>query len=1010
MSRLVSTFSCCVVSLIFAKFASPMAVAQVSEDRSLSTTVTRNNRDFTITNGSRAGNNLFHSFQEFSIPKGGSAYFNNSTDIVNIINRVTGGKISDIDGLIRANGNANLFLINPNGIVFGNNAKLDIGGSFLGTTADSLEFTNGEIFSAVNTQTPLLSINVPLGLQFGSNPGSIVNRSAVTDDKGNTVGLQVDAGKTLALLGGSINVEGGNLTASGGKVKLGSVAEDATVSFTSQDKGWNFDYQKVANFENILISQAAIVKTDGESGGEIELIGKDITVTGNSQLLSQTQGDIDGGNIFVKGDSILLDGDNAVSINVLKGKGNAGSIRFEAKNLITTRGENRISSHTSDTGNAGEINFTANTIRVESGTWMNSDNQTGSGNGGEITLKADSLLFEGGYVSARTDSEGDAGTINFLAKDILVQGNGFDTTTSSKKTGGALNIIGDNIIIRQSGLGSNTEGEGNAGTTNIKAKTILIEQNGIGSDSFGSGKGGTINITGSDITICQNGFGLSAKDKGDGGELNISGTDILIYQNGIGVDSFSDGNAGNINISGENVRFFQTGMGVKTFGSGNGGEIKITGENLEFEQSGFGSDTYSTGNGGQITIDGSQVSFINFGIGAKSKEGATGNAGNIVFRADKLLLDNGEIATQAELNSSGKAGQIDIIATNAELRNEFRINSLSQGTGDAGKINFQADSLTLNNQSSITAATTAGTGNAGNIEINVNKLQLDNSRITAFSESEAAAGSIRIEADSLEVNNNAEVSVSSTGTGDGGNIKLKADFIRLNNQGKLIAETASGNGGNINLASDKLLLLRNNSLISAQAGGNGNGGNININSPVIVPLENSDIIANAQSGDGGNIQITTEGIYGSKFSEKLTEFSDITASSEFGVDGTVRINNGNINPNSNLINLPSEVLDSQQQINANCNASSENKFIAIGRGGLPNNPTHSLRGQTLWSDLRTNINRKVEVSESSVTNNKTEIIEATGFQVNNQGEVYLVASSAKENQFLSTQNSNPCAN
>mgnify|MGYP001800840953 CR=1 FL=1 len=132
------------------------AFSQVTSDHTTNTTVNQTNNHFDIFNGIPRGNNLFHSFKEFSIPKGGSATFNNSTDVLNIINRVTGGNISNIDGLIKANGNANLFLINPAGIVFGENARLDIGGSFLGSTAQSILFEDGFNYSAiVSQQTPL---------------------------------------------------------------------------------------------------------------------------------------------------------------------------------------------------------------------------------------------------------------------------------------------------------------------------------------------------------------------------------------------------------------------------------------------------------------------------------------------------------------------------------------------------------------------------------------------------------------------------------------------------------------------------------------------------------------------------------------------------------------------------------------------------------------------------------------------------------------------------------------
>ena len=279
-----------------------IAYAQIIPDNTLpqNSIVAPNGDIIKITGGTRAGNNLFHSFEQFSILNGQTAFFDNTPTITNIIGRVTGGSISEIDGLIQANGTANLFLLNPNGIIFGSNAALDIGGSFVGSTANSIEFADGSQFSANPQETPLLTVSIPIGLQYGSNTGSItvesvgnnlvLNQDFSLDRSNRPDGLRVADGQTLALVGKEIEISGGNITAPEGNIELWAVNEGLVLLVNSDGQLQIESGQEQLTYGNIELTQAASIDASGNSGGEIQLQGKNIAVRDGSVILTDTLG------------------------------------------------------------------------------------------------------------------------------------------------------------------------------------------------------------------------------------------------------------------------------------------------------------------------------------------------------------------------------------------------------------------------------------------------------------------------------------------------------------------------------------------------------------------------------------------------------------------------------------------------------------------------------------------------------------------------------------------------
>lgn len=374
----------CVIpcSALFCLLPRLLATAQIVPDATLSvnSNVTTQGNITTITGGTKVGSNLFHSFQQFSIPSNGVVYFKNGSGVQNIISRVTGSSVFNVDGLIRANGKANLFLINPNEFLFGRNASLKIGGSFLASTASSLKFADGTQFSTTAPQTsPLLTTSVPTGLQFGANSGGIlvqgngqgIRRTSALIDT--TAGLHVAPNQTLALVGGDVIADGGTLKTAGGRIELGSVTGSSVVRLTPIYKGWELEYKDVPAFGNIQLSNATEVDAGGAGGGDVQVQARQLTLQSGAQIEASTLGAKPGGTLIVKAsDSVQVVGipagdpftNTGIATDIYPGaSGSGGNLRIETGQL-TVRDEAQISAATYGMGNAGSVNIYARAVEV----------------------------------------------------------------------------------------------------------------------------------------------------------------------------------------------------------------------------------------------------------------------------------------------------------------------------------------------------------------------------------------------------------------------------------------------------------------------------------------------------------------------------------------------------------------------------------------------------------------------------------------------------------------------
>ncbi|GAB4366034.1 MAG: hypothetical protein Kow00121_03060 [Elainellaceae cyanobacterium] len=460
---------------------------------------------------------------------------------------------------------------------------------------------------------------------------------------------------------------------------------------------------------------------------------------------------------------------------------------------------------------------------------------------------------------------------------------------------------------------------------------------------------------------------------------------------------------------------------------GNGrGSIAIRAQDIDISnvttalRAGVDSESRAIANSpGDITLD--ATGRISIKQSAVDQIGIrTGAAGDIWIRAESLFLTGGTLASGI---GAGNSGNITIhIRDRMSLSANSIISTEALGAGDAGNItiNVHQGVIALANASSILTRIN-GSGNAGDIDIRVRELLLSNGAVvSSLTVGGGNAGDILVRAsDAVQIVGVNPIDGFSSGlftssegenSGQGGNIRVRTGSLSLADGAVLSARTrGDARGGNITLQNLDVLLMRRNSAVSASAGTanrGGNGGNISIDAQFVVaaPSENSDITANAFTGRGGNVDIVTQGLLGIQAQPEITPASDITASSEQGVSGSVTISSPEVNPAQGLIELPTDLIDASRSIVQPCptgntitaDNNSQNQFIVTGRGGLPMNADEALGSDAVQVDLvtteaaGTSADRPISLPESNATDGA--IVEAQGWVVDATGNVVLTAA------------------
>jgi filamentous hemagglutinin family protein len=957
-------------------------------DNTLGTQVSGNNNNLTITGGINRGQNLFHSFQDFSVPINGAVVFVNPVGNQSIITRVTGNLFSDINGNINTQG-ANFLLINPNGIVFGPNTQLNVGRVFAASTANGIDLVDGSgrmisFGTNSNGDAPLLTIdpNVLFNisrLNLGGGNGEIKNFGVLQTNNPN---------QYIGLIGGNVTINGGQINAPGGKVELGGLSAPGKVEFSPAGTNNSTNFPVGVSRSNVSLINQSTVNVAGAGNGNIVVTARQIELSGDSLI----RGGIERG----------LGTPEAV----------AGDIRLNATDTIAIYSNSAV----------------LNNVRANS-----------QGKGGNIIIDANTLIIrdDGSAIQAATYGRGDGGDIRVsIASNIDITGqfSGINTLVGTDAIGNGGNItINTGFLFLQNGalLSAVTSGRGNAGNIKINAqKTVALVAADITSTMEGVGNAGRITIDTNSL-ILSNGATLSASTFGLGNAGNV----VVNAQNAVTltdkntsiftkVESGAIGTGGNIAIDAQSVSLTDGAQLIAAnTGTGDAGNVIVKATET-VSLIGNNTTIFSTieaggvGKGGNISIDANVVELGN-GAQLRALTRGTGAAGNVRIAAKQAVTLTGArtaIIDTVEPGGVGKSGNISIDAGTVLLTNGSFLTSSNNGTGDAGNINVKAAGAVnivgiKSNNNNLTGGISSlvgskVVGNGGNITIDARSLLLqDSAALLAGNLGQGNAGKIEITAaDAVLLSGTGGLFVT-TGSpkGTGGDIAIASPQVTLDNGSRINAGSISGNGGNIKIGNQTtdLLLLRRGVSIATNASGTpqqgGNGGNININAQFIiaVPQENSDISANAVKGSGGNVNITSQGLFGIQFRPQPTSNSDITVSSDLGQSGNIIINTPGIDPGKDISKLPTVPTDASKQVAQTCNPTQRgSKLYITGRGGHPPTADNPIANDVVWLDSRIP-NLPPVVSNSIVQSLQKPPQPAVNWVFDGKGKVTMISASTE---------------
>ncbi|BBD69203.1 filamentous hemagglutinin outer membrane protein [Nostoc commune NIES-4072] len=874
------------------------AIAQITPDTTLpiNSNVSSDGNTFNITGGTQAGTNLFHSFKEFSVPAGNTAFFNNGTDIQNIISRVTGSSRSNIEGLIQANGIANLFLINPNGIIFGRNASLDIGGSFVATTANAIRFDNQGFFSASTPNNPELLVVNPSALLF--------NQIAAAPIQNNSA-LSVNNNRSLLAVGGDVNVDGGSFNASGGRVELGGLAGEGTVVLNTNSDNFRLKFPENIARANVSLTNGAEINVASSGGGSIAINAQNIDVLGNSSLragISPLAGadDAQAGDVTLSAKGTLRI-ENSSIYNAVFGSGNGGSLLVDTGKLIIQDGV--LATATISSGKAGDLVVKASDSIELTGS---------SSSNGTIDIDLDvpfnflgfftvnipvSVPVPIGLFSASLDAQNLPNVSPFITPLLPIAGGNAGNLTI--ETGRLLVSNGAGVSV-----GSNTTGS--TGNLTVKANDIELNNSWMYNVVFGSGNGGDLLVDTGKLIVEDGVIGTATFSGGDAGDLIVNASDsVELTGNPSSNATVAINIPGNISGSSDNflvpIGLFSASLypsnitQVPSFslGDGNAGNLTINTGRLTVSNGAVVSAATATrGKGGDLTVKADLVELIGtsandsplslFSITKKlpsalrNDTDGRGSGGNLTIDTRRLIVRDGAWVITGTGNK--KPGG-ELAVTGGELL----INATDS---------VELSGTSLDNIPSVLASGTQGPGNASKLVINTKKLMVSNGGIiSAGTSSSGRGGDLLINAtDSVELVGTSKQGLSASQIQDfigfGGTFVSDLVENRPFPSGVISGTASTGDAGNLTIDTGRLL-IQGGAQASVSTINGGNAGELNVRassielsgtsleSPKPSDIEGRSLLTTAvgegSTGKGGDITVNTNSV-------TITDGAALTAS------------------------------------------------------------------------------------------------------------------------------------